>query len=178
MEIRSKLKYKVSKQEIKSLKEKILEIKGFNTQLALFILDQINKIEPTKINIVKSKIELIDDENYGLFFVSLISQKDNIDIELSLFRNEIEMFVADKVFSIYDSQTIKISNIQETLNNLKEWFVNNIFRETTSYKEHVKSDYFFYVKLNKIHKLKNINLLNHLFRKGVKKEEKYNSWID
>ena len=178
MEINRVEKYKIlNSKDLQRLKKRLNQAEGFNKNLASQIIKLIENIDKKKINNTGSLIEIIDDPKKGGFFLRLKSIDNNIDIDISLYKNYIEMYVAEKLYPIFDSDFI--SNESKIMQYLKLWFKRDILREIKYTKNSIKSDsYYYYDSGNKI-KLHETRDIKQIFKKGqISKIQKYNKWMN
>lgn len=172
-------KLKFFKENISDISAKLDSYTSFEKELADFILKEIIKINFENVDYNKSIVEISNDTTNGYLFFHLVSNKTNIELNISLFKNVIEMYVGGEGYPKYDSYTIKKKNIDKVKENLKSWLNEDIFRETTYYKGDIKKDIYFYIDCNSEEKIiYKSESLNYLLKKGEKQEKKYLAWIE
>ena len=171
-------KLKFFKENISDISVKLDSYTSFEKELADFILKEIIKINFENVDYNKSIVEVSNDAKKGYLFFHLVSNKNNIELNISLFKNVIEMYVAGEGHPKYDSYAVKKKNIDKVKENLKNWLNRDIFRETTYYKGDIKKDIYFYIDCNSKEKIiYKSESLNYLFKKGEEQERKYLAWI-
>jgi len=173
-------KFKLFKENLHHIELKILKSKGFNIECANFIISYVHEINKELIDINKSEIKIKDDEEHGYFYISLISNSENLEMNITLFRRDIEMFVAGEGHPVFDSLTLSSRNIEKVTNKLNKWFTKDISRQTDYVGTEVKRDIFRY-KSNDSDKLKTLHkstILNYWKEKVDKKiYREYPSWV-
>ncbi|GAB4519380.1 MAG: hypothetical protein Tsb004_30390 [Allomuricauda sp.] len=170
-------KFEFSVENINFLKKKIESYKGFNISLAKFILELLSGIDFNSVDYEKSSVEIKNDSMKGGFFIVLESKKEQLKIEISLFRDVIEMYVAGEGYPVYDSYTLKERNISKVKSDLKNWLNEKIIRDTIYYQGKIKKDVYSFVDLNGDKNiLSKSESLNYFFHKGEKTTTKYPAW--
>ncbi|TYP76857.1 hypothetical protein [Aquimarina intermedia] len=170
--------FKFFKENIEYLNEKINEFEGFDTEISKFVLELCSEIPSVKIDFNKSYIKVKDHNINGGFFFKLISNHNNLKIEISLFRNYIEMMIDDNCYIVYDSFLVKNKNkIKE---KISDFFHQTIEKQTLYYGTDIKKVSFFYRSENDrlifIHKTEN---LKYFFKRASDVQiAHFSNWID
>lgn len=172
------VKLKFFKENVFNIFKEVETYQSFNKDLASFLLKELIKINFENVDYNKSVIEVDNDLKNGYLYLLLVSKSNNVSLQISLFKDFIEMYVEEEGYPVYDSYRIKSSNVDEVKRNLQNWISKDIFRETLYYKDNVKKDTYSYIESDgSKHILHKTESLNYIFRKGELKTRKYTSWI-